>query len=107
VNFAQEQAAQRARGTLVHYVSTLFEAAGLKWEGDNRREVEGVVDDLITAAAPEAVAVPPSDQGQVYVSRDPDGSLWLVVPNATVRLEEHGPIVQRALEAAAHDRPKP
>jgi len=37
---------EKAKSTLVHYFRTVFEETGLKWDGDNVTEVEGIVDDI-------------------------------------------------------------
>jgi hypothetical protein len=38
---------EKAKSTLVHYFKTVYSSAGLKWDGDNVTEVEGIVDDLV------------------------------------------------------------
>ena len=46
----QVLARECAQRTLVFYVRTAWEKAGLKWEADNESEVRGIVDDIIQAA---------------------------------------------------------
>lgn len=43
-----------AHKLLTHYLRTVWEAAGLKWDGDNYAEAEEIVDLIIDAAAEEA-----------------------------------------------------
>lgn len=42
-----------AKKVLVHYIKHAWEAAGKRWDNDNRVEVEGIVDDIIEAAKQE------------------------------------------------------
>ncbi len=44
------RAKARAVRLLTHYVRMPWEAAGLKWDGDNDGEMEALVDELIEAA---------------------------------------------------------
>lgn len=52
--------AQRRRDRAVnlaqHYFELLANRAGLKWESDNRAEVEAMVDDIVMAAVEEVKA---------------------------------------------------
>ncbi|WKV22519.1 hypothetical protein [Bacillus phage vB_BceS-M2] len=38
---------EEAKATLVHYLQTAFEGAGLLWNEDNVDEVHGLVDNLV------------------------------------------------------------
>lgn len=50
---SKEGSKRQAVGTLSHYFRTVFEAAGIKWNGDNEAEIESIVDNLIEAAGPD------------------------------------------------------
>lgn len=42
-----------ARRVLAYYLKTLWLRAGLKWDYENQAEVEGIVDDILSAAREE------------------------------------------------------
>ena len=42
----------RAKSLLAHYLKFGLEAAGLRWDGDNRSEVADIVDSIIDAVQP-------------------------------------------------------
>ena len=45
-----DQKRAEAKRLLAHYLRTVWERAGLKWDADNQAEVEDIVDLLIEAA---------------------------------------------------------
>lgn len=54
-----------AKRILVHYMRTIAERAGMPWDSDYTAELEGVIDDIVKAAATEGArqalrALPPS-----------------------------------------------
>lgn len=52
-----DQAENRAKRTLIHYMRMMMQEAGLGWNGDNQTEVEGIVEDIINSAALKATAM--------------------------------------------------
>lgn len=54
----------KAANTLVHYLCTVWEAAGLTWTADNEAEVRGLVDDLLDDAAASANTIAKARTGE-------------------------------------------
>lgn len=44
-----DYAREKAKSLLTHYIEILFQAAGLRWDEDNRAEIEDIVDCIIDA----------------------------------------------------------
>jgi hypothetical protein len=53
---------ERAKRLFRHYFSTVWQAAGLRWDSDNVAEVDDIVDCLIAAAVAEMQGAEPSPQ---------------------------------------------
>jgi hypothetical protein len=63
----------QAENLLVHYLRTVWEKAGLRWEGDNDAEVRSIVDalaEVATEAANHSVRQHQENAPHLY----PDGS---------------------------------
>jgi hypothetical protein len=52
----------RAKRLLTHYFSELFNVTGLKWDSDNRAELNDLVDCLIDAACDQMKANIPEEE---------------------------------------------